>query len=91
MLAYQNDTITSEILQSIFQLSCNETQQQTGDEDDIPGTVLSEYTFLDSYMSLDEPVRIQIGHQFSDLIVSCTFGGKDCYSNRQSFIPKYKP
>ena len=85
MQAYENDTATTDILQTIFQLSCNEESQQPTDEDDIPGTVLNEYTFLDSYMSLDEPVRIQIGHQFTDFIVSCTFGGKDCYSNRQIF------
>ena len=34
--------------------------------------------FLNSYMTVSNENRIQIGHQLEDLIKSCNFGGLEC-------------
>ena len=45
---------------------------------DPTSTVLNEYEFLSLYMSLNETIRLSIGHQYEDLLLSCTFRGVDC-------------
>ena len=35
----------------------------------------------DYYMDMDEPDRMKIGHQLTDLITACSFRGKDCTSS----------
>ena len=42
----------------------------------------SENSFLMSYMSLPTHIRIQIGHNISTFIQSCTFNGDDCTNTR---------
>ena len=44
-------------------------------------SVDSESLFLYYYMNMDEPDRMKIGHQLSDLIKACSFRGKDCTSS----------
>ena len=52
---------------------------------DTPDFLKTEYKFLESYMGLDESIRLKIGHQFSDFVKKCTFSGSDCL-NIRSFI-----
>ena len=42
----------------------------------------AQYEFLQLYMSLNEKVRLSIGHQFVDFIKECTFLGSDCLNVR---------
>ena len=49
---------------------------------DTPDFLKTEYNFLESYMGLNESIRLMIGHQFSDLIMACTFSGSDCLNIR---------
>ena len=44
---------------------------------------VEEIRFIKNYMQeeMDE-VRIGIGHQFEDLILECTFRGRDCRKDR---------
>ena len=48
--------------------------------------LLSEYSFLRYYMSLNRTIRTLIGHQFSSFIKFCTFRGKNCLHNRFELI-----
>ena len=43
-----------------------------------PAAVDAEHKFLYFYMSTSQESRLQIGHQFSDLIKDCLFRGRDC-------------
>ena len=56
-------------------------QKGLGDTAD-PDFLKTEYKFLDSYMTLNESVRLLIGHQFRDFIKKCTFSGSDCLNIR---------
>ena len=49
---------------------------------DTPDFLTTEYKFLEYYMSLNESIRLMIGHQFSDFIMACTFSGSDCLNIR---------
>ena len=49
---------------------------------DTPDFLTTEYEFLEYYMSLNESIRLMIGHQFSDFIMACTFSGSDCLNIR---------
>ena len=49
---------------------------------DTPDFLKTEYKFLEAYMGLNESIRLMIGHQFSDLIMACTFSGSDCLNIR---------
>ena len=40
--------------------------------------ILAEYEFLSLYMLLNETTRLSIGHQYKDILLSCTFRGVDC-------------
>ena len=42
----------------------------------------SENSFLMSYMSLPKEIRIEIGHNYSSFIQSCTFMGQECSNQR---------
>ena len=52
---------------------------------DTPDFLKTEYKFIETYMGLDESIRLKIGHQFSDFVKKCTFSGSDCL-NIRSFI-----
>ena len=52
---------------------------------DTPDFLKTEYKFLEAYMGLNESIRLMIGHQFSDLIMACTFSGSDCLNIRFFF------
>ena len=41
-----------------------------------------EFIFLQNYMSLNESVRISIGHDFPSFMKNCTFRGKNCLNIR---------
>ena len=45
---------------------------------DPTSTILAEYEFLSLYMLLNETIRLSIGHQYKDFLLSCTFRGVDC-------------
>ena len=47
-----------------------------------PDVVKTEYEFLDMYMQLNDSVRMRIGHQFDNMIKSCTFQGGDCLDEK---------
>ena len=49
---------------------------------DMPTNLRAQYQFLALYMSLNEKVRLLIGHQFEDFIKECTFLGSDCLDIR---------
>ena len=53
---------------------------------EIPPNMKAQYEFLQLYMSLNEKVRLSIGHQFEDFIKECTFLGSDCLNVRLSII-----
>ena len=44
----------------------------------VPGAIDTENRFLFFYMSLSESVRMRVGHQIDDLVVDCSFRGRDC-------------
>ena len=48
----------------------------------IPDVLKTELEFIDFYMTLNESVRLSIGHQFSNFIKKCTFSGSDCLNIR---------
>ena len=50
------------------------------DEDGVPSSVDTQYKFLHIYMDIAERVRLNIGHDFTDMIKFCTFKGKNCLS-----------
>ena len=43
---------------------------------------LIEMEFLALYMTLNEDIRKQIGHQFQDFIQDCTYRGTSCKNER---------
>ena len=47
-------------------------------------TFASEQEFLLQYLMLSQEEKFMIGHQFEDLVVSCTFRGVDCLSHMGS-------
>ena len=49
---------------------------------DTPDFLKTELKFLDSYMGLNESMRLLIGHQFHDFIKKCTYSGSDCLNIR---------
>ena len=53
----------------------------------VPALLDTEYQFLQVYMSLEEKERFKIGHNFSDLVKSCTFRGRDCKEERFVMSP----
>ena len=75
-------------------------QTQEGDPSQVPGPnggfcetcsvpelLDTEYQFLQLYMYLEEKERFKIGHNFSDLVKSCTFRGRDCKEERFVMSP----
>ena len=52
----------------------------------VPTYLDTEYNFLQMYMSLEEEQRFRIGHNFSGLLKSCTFRGRDCNDERLATI-----
>ena len=51
------------------------TQDDLGQQ---PTSVAQELMFLQAFMTLEEPERQIIGHNFSSFIRGCTFRGRDC-------------
>ena len=48
----------------------------------VPAFLDTEYIFLQYFMSLEEEQRFKIGHNFSGLVKSCTFRGRDCNNEK---------
>ena len=48
----------------------------------VPEIFDEQYKFLQGYMTLEEDERFKIGHNFSGLVKSCTFRGRDCKDER---------
>ena len=64
-------------LEIIHKFGCLENHTQD-ERKDVPNAVERENIFLYLYMDIEERTRISIGHQFTDMVRSCTFKGKDC-------------
>ena len=49
-------------------------------EMDASQEILNE--FLGKYMTLPRAIRLSIGHNFTQMVKSCTFRGRDCANSR---------
>ena len=47
---------------------------------DVSQEILNE--FLGKYMTLPRAIRLSIGHNFTQMVKSCTFRGRDCANSR---------
>ena len=70
-----------QVMQNGSQMGSNgEVPPQQGGA--VPDYLTTEYRFIGQYMNVSEEERKKIGHQFSDLIKSCTFRGRDCLKEK---------
>ena len=74
------------LLKELFDIGCSDNAQTITSPEQDSTTLLPqfvrEHKFLNTFMSLNDSVRLKIGHQIFDFIKSCSFDGRDCTDER---------
>ena len=74
------------LFEELFNVGCSDNAQTMTSPEQDPSTILPqfvrEHNFLNTFMSLNDSVRLNIGHKIFDLIKSCSFDGRNCTDER---------